>query len=212
MFYTITSPSKYHSTLANGKPNPKWTEKTVRESSDYLVNAFSSIRKKLQRKGLPWYGVRVAEPHHDGTVHWHLLCFMRHRDRAAITQVMREFAIREDRAELGKNVRARFDVVPVTKGKAHLRAISQHISVKILVAAHWIRPKTRKRVNRLSVKRLGNPLPITAIMPSLGQVCIGLSSFNSLAFHRVKPIENCAGWLISYSVNSNPKRGATPPE
>lgn len=117
MFYTITCPSKYHATLANGKPNPKWTQKTVRESSDYLVSVFSSIRKKLQRQGLQWYGVRVAEPHHDGTVHWHLLCFMRHRDRAAITKVMREFAIREDRVELGKNVRARFDIVPVTKRK-----------------------------------------------------------------------------------------------
>lgn len=117
MFYTITCPSKYHATLKSGKPNPKWNISTVRESSDYLVNLFAGIRKKLHRQGLRWYGVRVAEPHHDGTVHWHLMCLMEKKDRAAITSVMREFAIREDRAELGKNVRPRFDAKPILKSK-----------------------------------------------------------------------------------------------
>lgn len=158
MFYTITSPSKYHSTLANGKPNPKWTEKTVRESSDYLVNAFSSIRKKLQRKGLPWYGVRVAEPHHDGTVHWHLLCFMRHRDRAAITQVMREFAIREDRAELGKNVRARFDVVPVTKRKGSPASYIATYIGKNIGGGSLDKAKDKKTGKPVICKETGKPL------------------------------------------------------
>ncbi|MFP3513579.1 replication endonuclease, partial [Peribacillus sp. SIMBA_075] len=45
----------------------------------------------------------VAEPHHDGTVHWHLMCFMRKKDRRAITALLRKFAIREDREELGNN-------------------------------------------------------------------------------------------------------------
>ncbi len=117
MFYTITCPSKYHATLKSGKRNPKWSTKTVKESSDYLVNLFSSIRKKLDRIGLRWYGVRIAEPHHDGTVHWHLMCIMQKQDRAAITQVMRDFAIREDRQELGRDIKPRFDVKPVLKSK-----------------------------------------------------------------------------------------------
>lgn len=77
MFYTITCPSKYHATLMNGKPNPTWDHSTVRKSSDYLVDTFAAFRKAMHKKELRWYGVRVAEPHHDGTVHWHLLCFMR---------------------------------------------------------------------------------------------------------------------------------------
>lgn len=92
----------------NGKPNPTWDHSTVRKSSDYLVDTFAAFRKAMHKKELRWYGVRVAEPHHDGTVHWHLLCFMRKKHRRAITELLRRFAIREDRAELGNNTGARF--------------------------------------------------------------------------------------------------------
>lgn len=89
VFYTITSPSKYHANLVTGLPNPKWNHTSPRESSDYLVNLFSGIRKALHKRGLRWYGVRVSEPHHDGTVHWHLLYFMRRKDRKPITTILR---------------------------------------------------------------------------------------------------------------------------
>ncbi|HBR4214955.1 TPA: replication endonuclease [Klebsiella pneumoniae] len=108
VFYTITCPSRFHATLNNGRPNPKWTSETVRQSSDYLVDTFAVFRKAMHKAGLRWYGVRVAEPHHDGTVHWHLLCFMRKKDRKSITALLRKFAIREDREELGNNTGPRF--------------------------------------------------------------------------------------------------------
>lgn len=60
MFYTITCPSRYHATLSCGKPNPKWALQTVRESSDYLVNLFAGVRKKMNKLGLRWYGRPVA--------------------------------------------------------------------------------------------------------------------------------------------------------
>jgi len=108
VFYTITCPSRFHATLNNGRPNPKWTSETVRQSSDYLVETFAAFRKAMHKAGLRWYGVRVAEPHHDGTVHWHLLCFMRKKDRRTLTALLRKFSIREDRAELGNNTGPRF--------------------------------------------------------------------------------------------------------
>ncbi|WP_204772827.1 replication endonuclease [Lelliottia amnigena] len=108
VFYTITCPSRFHATLNNGRPNPKWTSETVRQSSDYLVDIFAAFRKAMHKAGLRWYGVRVAEPHHDGTVHWHLLCFMRKKDRRTLSALLRKFAIREDRAELGNNTGPRF--------------------------------------------------------------------------------------------------------
>ncbi|EXU76002.1 replication endonuclease [Erwinia mallotivora] len=108
VFYTITCPSRFHATLNNGRPNPKWTRATVRQSSDYLVDTFAAFRKAMHKAGLRWYGIRVAEPHHDGTVHWHLLCFMRKKERRSITAMLRKFAIREDREELGNNTGPRF--------------------------------------------------------------------------------------------------------
>ncbi|HHA1215391.1 replication endonuclease [Enterobacter kobei] len=108
VFYTITCPSRFHATLNNGRPNPKWTSETVRQSSDYLVDTFAAFRKAMHKAGLRWYGVRVAEPHHDGTVHWHLLCFMRKKDRRTLTTLLRKFAIREDLPELGNNTGPRF--------------------------------------------------------------------------------------------------------
>lgn len=136
VFYTITCPSKYHATLSSGMPNPKWNHTTPRETSDYLVNLFASIRKALHRQGLRWYGLRVAEPHHDGTVHWHLLCFMRKKDRKQITTIMRNFAIRTDRAELGpglgKNIKPRFDVELITKSKGSPTSyIAKYVSKNI---------------------------------------------------------------------------------
>lgn len=108
VFYTITCPSRFHATLNNGRPNPKWSSETVRQSSDYLVDTFAAFRKAMHKAGLRWYGVRVAEPHHDGTVHWHLLCFMRKKERRSITALLRKFAIRADREELGNNTGPRF--------------------------------------------------------------------------------------------------------
>jgi len=108
VFYTITCPSRFHATLNNGRPNPKWTTATVRQSSDYLVYTFAAFRKAMHKAGMRWYGVRVAEPHHDGTVHWHLLCFMRKKERRSVTALLRKFAIREDREELGSNTGPRF--------------------------------------------------------------------------------------------------------
>ncbi len=108
VFYTITCPSRFHATLKNGRPNPKWTSETVRQSSDYMVDTFAAFRKAMHKAGLRWYGVRVAEPHHDGTVHWHLLCFMRKKDRRTLTALLRKFAIRDDRVELGNNTGPRF--------------------------------------------------------------------------------------------------------
>lgn len=120
MFYTITCPSRFHSTLSNGRPNPTWSQATVRDSSNYLVDTFAAFRKAMHKRGLRWYGVRVAEPHHDGTVHWHMLCWMRKKERKAITALLRKFAIREDRAELGSNTGPRFqqELINPRKGSA----------------------------------------------------------------------------------------------
>ncbi|UJD79835.1 replication endonuclease [Serratia rubidaea] len=115
---TITTPSRFHATKSNGRLNPKWTAQTVRDSNNYLVNRFfASVRKKLNRNDLRWYGIRVAEPHHDGTVHWHMMVFCRPDDRDDIIGIMQTFAIRDDRAELGNDITPRFKTELITAEK-----------------------------------------------------------------------------------------------
>ncbi|EBF0867824.1 replication endonuclease [Salmonella enterica] len=118
VFVTVTCPSAWHATTEDGHPNPKWNGSTIRDSSDYLVyRFFAAVRKKLNRKKLRWYGVRVAEPHHDGTVHWHMMIFTRPEDRETIVNEMRDIAIREDRDELGDDITPRFKHEIITPDK-----------------------------------------------------------------------------------------------
>ncbi|MEX9542089.1 replication endonuclease, partial [Escherichia coli] len=89
--------------------NPKWNGATMRDSSDYLVNTFfAAVRKKLNRDGLRWYGIRTVEPHHDGTVHWHMMVFAHPEEIDTIVSHTRDIAIQEDRHELGDDITPRF--------------------------------------------------------------------------------------------------------
>ncbi|WGE29431.1 replication endonuclease [Edwardsiella tarda] len=118
-FITVTCPSRFHAITENGHPNPKWDGSTIRDSSDYLVgHFFAAVRKKLKHHGLFWYGIRVAEPHHDGTVHWHMMMFTRPDDRETIEGIVRDIAIRDDRPELGDDITPRFksEVITTEKG------------------------------------------------------------------------------------------------
>ncbi|TNL01528.1 replication protein, partial [Kosakonia cowanii] len=119
VFLTVTTPSRFHATTEDGHPNPKWDGSTIRDSSDYLVSVFfAAVRKKLSRAKLRWYGIRVAEPHHDGTVHWHMMVFARPEDREEIVNTVRDIAIREDREELGDDITPRFksEIITADKG------------------------------------------------------------------------------------------------
>ncbi|MGO2461626.1 MAG: replication endonuclease [Ewingella sp.] len=132
VFYTITCPSKYHATNASGHGNPKWNHSDVKQAQKYLTNLWARIGSKLNREGLRVYGFRVAEPHHDETPHWHLLLFMQPEERQAITSIMRGYAIKEDRAELGKRTGARFTAKRLDPKKGSATAyIAKYISKNI---------------------------------------------------------------------------------
>ncbi|GAA3589008.1 replication endonuclease [Gibbsiella greigii] len=125
MFITITTPSKYHPTRTIGKDNPKvqfnhnWDAQahTPKDGQRYLVNLWSKIRTAFKDAGLQVYGVRVVEPHHDATPHWHMMLFTRKEQRQPVIDIMRRYAMAEDGDERGA-AKNRFDCKHLNKGGA----------------------------------------------------------------------------------------------
>ncbi|AKP35266.1 replication protein [Yersinia aleksiciae] len=132
VFYTITCPSKYHANNQSGHANPKWNHSSPAQAQAYLAKLWNNIGSKLGREKLRVYGFRVAEPHHDGTPHWHLLLFMKPQERRAITEIMRAYAVKTDRDELGKHTSARFTAKRLDPKKGSATAyIAKYISKNI---------------------------------------------------------------------------------
>ena len=86
LFLTLTCPSRFHSTLRDGRANPKHDGSTPRDGQAWLCAMWARARAALARRGVGVYGFRVAEPHHDGCVHWHALLWVPD-DRAALMAV-----------------------------------------------------------------------------------------------------------------------------
>ncbi|MET2897032.1 replication endonuclease [Vibrio rotiferianus] len=100
LFLTLTTPSKYHNSYKKGGFIDHWNGASPREAQSYLNNVWQRIRAKLGREEIRWFGVRVAEPHHDGTPHWHLLIWVKPEDVMQVRDIFISYATQEDRGEL----------------------------------------------------------------------------------------------------------------
>lgn len=139
-FYTLTAPSKYHARHhITGKVQKNYNGATPADTQKYLVKVWSRIRAKLHRDKVDIYGVRVAEPHHDGTPHWHMILFFNPRwagrtERAAaprIRAIMRRYALQEDGNEDGAKVhRFKAEAIDRKRGSA-VGYIAKYISKNI---------------------------------------------------------------------------------
>lgn len=121
-FYTVTAPSKYHATTKAGYRNSKWNGASPADTQSYLTGLWARIRAKLHREEIRIFGIRVAEPHHDGTPHWHMLMFMLPEDVERVRHIIRDYAWEQDRHELrsDKAKKARFhaEAIDPEKGSA----------------------------------------------------------------------------------------------
>ncbi|WP_353409068.1 replication endonuclease [Pseudoteredinibacter isoporae] len=120
IFYTLTAPSCFHACLSsNGKHNPRYKGYSPAETQKYLNTLWRRTRAKLKRQDIQPYGVRVVEPHHDGTPHWHLLLFVPKHQEEQLTQIMREYALAKDPNEPGaRQHRFKVEHINPNKGSA----------------------------------------------------------------------------------------------
>ncbi|MBU4680426.1 replication endonuclease [Cedecea davisae] len=133
-FYTITAPSKYHATTKAGYRNTKWKGASPTDTQSYLTGLWARIRAKLHREEIRIFGIRVAEPHHDATPHWHMLMFMLPGDVERVRGIIRDYAWQQDSGELksDKARKARFhaEAIDPEKGSA-TGYIAKYISKNI---------------------------------------------------------------------------------
>jgi len=116
LFLTVTTPSKYHSTHSKGFKNASYQGSTPRQAQAYLTKLWAQIRAELARDEVEYFGFRVAEPHHDGTPHWHMLLFVLADHAELLADTVREYALREDGWEPGAK-EYRFECVEITADK-----------------------------------------------------------------------------------------------
>ena len=128
LFVTITCPSRMHPS------SKKFDGTTPRQAQDYLSNTWAKIRAKLARLEVDYYGLRVAEPHHDGCPHWHVVLFCANRDRVSICRQVHKYARATDRAELvtdkAKKARSHIEHIVDSKGSV-VAYVSKYIAKNI---------------------------------------------------------------------------------
>lgn len=122
IFITLTAPSRFHSkaTGAGGRiiKNKKYCGASPRDTQCWLRGMWQKARAKLHRKGIRMYGLRVAEPHHDGTPHWHMLVWVEGEAQAQVLQeVLLEYWLSDDGDERGAREN-RCDFKRMTRGGA----------------------------------------------------------------------------------------------
>ena len=114
-FVTITCPSRMHSCkkdkAGNTYKNKKYDGTTPAQAQRYLTECWARVRAQWARDKVKVYGLRIAEPHHDGTPHWHMVLF--HAKGVNIKTAMIAHFCADSRDEIKHNIEPRFKVVRI---------------------------------------------------------------------------------------------------
>lgn len=133
VFFTVTAPSRFHSVsksivnqnwLAAGRPDAK-------QAHQYLLTIWQKLCRRLANYEIKMYGMRIAEPHQDGTPHHHLLMFMEAEHRDFVTTLYRELAMEDSPNEKGADkYRFKAEYIDPEKGSA-VGYVAKYISKSI---------------------------------------------------------------------------------
>jgi hypothetical protein len=115
-FITITAPSRMHAVLTTGKPNLKYDNTSSSDAHQFLGGQWAKSRAALARVKIDYFGMRVVEPHHDGTPHWHLLVFVKPDQMCMLEKTLEGYALEVDGDELGAK-KHRFTIERIDKRK-----------------------------------------------------------------------------------------------
>ncbi|OEE69473.1 replication endonuclease [Vibrio genomosp. F6] len=133
MFYTVTTPSRFHVYKGNDL-NPKWVKAgkpTALQAHEHLKSVSDAFRKELDNNEIKLYGLRIVEPHHDGTPHNHMLFFVRPEHKDFVTECLRKHALSDSPKEAGAaKFRFKSEAIDWNKGSA-VGYIAKYLSKNI---------------------------------------------------------------------------------
>lgn len=119
LMITLTCPSRFHAFDQEGIANQNHDGSTPSDGQSYLNETWAKIRASLERSGIEQFGIRVAEPHHDGTPHWHLFLFFKSAQVDEATTIFKRYALQESPDEAGaQKYRIDIKTVDPKKGSA----------------------------------------------------------------------------------------------
>jgi hypothetical protein len=89
-FVTLTAPPRMHSNPSHGKNT--WDGTTPVEAHKWIREQWHGAEARLRKLGIVISGLRVVEPHQDGTPHWHALVFAHPEEMGTIEAELRSCA------------------------------------------------------------------------------------------------------------------------
>ncbi len=131
-FFTVTAPSRFHA-ISNSQVNQNWLNAgspTATDTHNYLKSVWDAFRKHIDKHDVKVYGMRIAEPHQDGTPHHHMLLFMRPEHKDFVISTLYRFAILDTPDEKGAK-KHRFKCEFIKKGKSAVGYIAKYLSKNI---------------------------------------------------------------------------------
>ncbi|MGR5093754.1 replication endonuclease [Vibrio maritimus] len=103
IFITMTAPSRFHRLTKRGEywiENTHWDGGTPKDAHAWLSMSWNRFRAWAGRHDLTYYGMRVVEPHQDGTPHWHGVFFMPLEQMPVFIRMLQEYQFQRDSDEL----------------------------------------------------------------------------------------------------------------
>jgi len=117
LMVTLTCPSAFHPWLHSGERNERFNGATPRAAQAWLNKHWARARAAFKKRGVLCYGFRAAEPHHDGTPHWHAVLYVPPADLWRVRVILRKVWLKDYRDEPGAlRHRVKFTVEDPAKG------------------------------------------------------------------------------------------------
>lgn len=133
LFVTRTLSSRFHAIMAkSGEQNPKYEGASPKDAAQELQTSWERVRAELHRLGIKPYGFRMAEPHHDGCPHWHMMLFVKPCQVKEFSRVLSHYALQDAPEEVAHDHSIRIKIEEIKKEKGSACAyLAKYISKNI---------------------------------------------------------------------------------